>query len=440
MRHAVIAGGFMLMLAEATRTPTLSADPPPTADGRVVLRVPLTDDPPPFAGKIAGMKPDGVIFLTPARQTQPHGPARGAPVTEGFYLGLLGGSARQLDGAQVLRVEVTNLHAEGIVEAKVAPDAAAKLQPRQQVRLIRPQATTAMLKTLPGVLVIDARPAPQARPAQVEQARIARSVSNLYRIGAALHKFHEDYGQFPPARLVGPDGKPWHSWRVLLLPYLDEATLFHKYRLNEPWNSAHNKQFVTAMPGVFTDETSGAAADESDDGARAGFTRYAAVTGPGLAFPPEGAKFDGKYPRGSGIAMRHVADGASMTLAIGTLATADKILWTEPEDILIDDPAPRLNAQSGFGAPYTSEQGKFALFARLDGGVLGLVDSVDPQFLRTLFTIAGSEAVDGRKLAAAEVRQIAATQRAVSVIYLLREGDQIKARATTELLPGPSSP
>ncbi|MBL9124694.1 MAG: DUF1559 domain-containing protein [Planctomycetaceae bacterium] len=436
MRHAVIAGGFMLLLAEAARPATLSAAPPPvTADGRVVLRVPLTDDPLPFVGKIARIKPGGVIFLTPSRQPQPDGPARGAPLTEGYYLGLLAGTAQRLDGAQVLRVEVTNLHAEGIVEAKVAPDAAAKLPPRQPVLLIRPQATTAMLKTLPGVLVIDTGPAPHARPAEAEQARIARSVGNLYRIGAALQKFHETYGQFPPARLVGPDGKPWHSSRVLLLPYLDETTLFRKYRLNEPWDSAHNKQFVTTMPNVFTDEPADAAADE----ARAGFTRYAAVTGLGLAFPPEGAKFDGKYPRGSGIAMHHVADGASVTLAIGTLATEDKILWTEPEDILVDDPEPRLNAQSGFGAPYTSEQGKFALFARLDGGVLGLVESVEPRFLRTLFTIAGSEAVDARKLAAAEVRQIAATQRAATVLYLLREGDQIKARATTELIPGPSA-
>jgi Protein of unknown function (DUF1559) len=57
----------------------------------------------------------------------------------------------------------------------------------------------------------------------------------------ALTRYHETHGHFPPAFIVGPDGKPWHSWRVLILPYMEHSSVYEKYRFDEPWNGPNNR-------------------------------------------------------------------------------------------------------------------------------------------------------------------------------------------------------
>src|SRR6185503_2127066 len=70
----------------------------------------------------------------------------------------------------------------------------------------------------------------------------------LKQIGLALHNYHDTYKTFPPAIQIGPKKIP-HSWRVAILPYLNKGdTLYHRYRLDEPWDSAHNKSLLQEMP------------------------------------------------------------------------------------------------------------------------------------------------------------------------------------------------
>ena len=66
-----------------------------------------------------------------------------------------------------------------------------------------------------------------------------------------MHNYHDTHGQFPPAVVVGPDSKTPHSWRVELLPFLDQDALFKEYRLNEPWDSEANKKVLAQSPAVF---------------------------------------------------------------------------------------------------------------------------------------------------------------------------------------------
>src|SRR6185295_15143515 len=54
-----------------------------------------------------------------------------------------------------------------------------------------------------------------------EASHRSQCQSNLKQLGQALRNYHDVYGSFPPAFVPGPDGRPWHSWRVLILPYLD---------------------------------------------------------------------------------------------------------------------------------------------------------------------------------------------------------------------------
>ena len=66
--------------------------------------------------------------------------------------------------------------------------------------------------------------------------------------------YRDSWGQWPPVYTVDHEGKPLHSWRVLILPYLNDYAnlrLYHSIRLNEPWNSRFNSRFHNKMPSVF---------------------------------------------------------------------------------------------------------------------------------------------------------------------------------------------
>jgi hypothetical protein len=64
----------------------------------------------------------------------------------------------------------------------------------------------------------------------------------LKQIGVALWSYREKYGTFPPAYIAGPDGKRLHSWRVLLLPFMDYAGIYADYRFDEPWDGPNNRR------------------------------------------------------------------------------------------------------------------------------------------------------------------------------------------------------
>lgn len=85
---------------------------------------------------------------------------------------------------------------------------------------------------------------------QAEQHRnLCRS--HLQQIGISLHQYHDTYGSFPPAYVKGPDGEPWHSWRVLLLPDLGYEELYARYRFDQPWDGPVNRQLADEVPTVY---------------------------------------------------------------------------------------------------------------------------------------------------------------------------------------------
>ncbi|MHB9078993.1 MAG: DUF1559 family PulG-like putative transporter [Pirellulaceae bacterium] len=63
--------------------------------------------------------------------------------------------------------------------------------------------------------------------------------------------YQHEHGTLPPAYTVNAEGQPLHSWRVLLLPYLGQQELYGKLRLDEPWDSEHNRQFQDAAPNIY---------------------------------------------------------------------------------------------------------------------------------------------------------------------------------------------
>lgn len=112
--------------------------------------------------------------------------------------------------------------------------------------------------------------------AQAAEKSMAISDS-LKEIAVAFHNYHAAYQRLPPAIVYGSDGKPWHSWRVLLLPFLQETALYSEYDFSVPWDDPKNEAVLEKIPKVYREPFS---ADENVTR-----TRYLVISGEGTAFP-----------------------------------------------------------------------------------------------------------------------------------------------------------
>ena len=125
--------------------------------------------------------------------------------------------------------------------------------------------------------------------------------------------------------MYGPDGTPLLSWRVLILPYIEQDDLYREFRLDEPWDSDHNIRLLERMPITY------AAPGHKKSLYPAHHTVCHVFVGPGTAFEGPG-----------GLAFKDFPDGQSGTLLI--VEAGDPVPWTKPADIPFDParvPAPR---------------------------------------------------------------------------------------------------
>jgi hypothetical protein len=202
-------------------------------------------------------------------------------------------------------------------------------------------------------------PAPPPGAATDPEAAV---VASLKQLGAAMHQYHDAFGQFPAPYFHRKDGLPLLSWRVALLRVLGEEELYREFNLDEPWDSPQNQALLGRMPKVFAGEPNP--------------EKGASLT-PFQVFHGKGALFDGlKGPR---IAL--IADGTSNTLLIAE--ATEPVPWTKPEDLAYDPakPLPKL------GRP--SRDVFYACFA--DGAVRPLAKSQAEAKLRALITAAAGD-------------------------------------------------
>jgi hypothetical protein len=216
-----------------------------------------------------------------------------------------------------------------------------------------------------------------------QAAMRAQSINNLKQLGVAMHNYAESHnGSFPPAVLYGgPDGKTPYSWRVAVLPYLDQGPLYEQYKQDEPWDSPNNKLVLAKMPAVFRDP---------GDPADSTFSSYYGLTGPStILFGKEGAK------------IVQITDGTSHTLMF--VEAKRDIPWTKPEDIpyaadvATGDAATRSVSRYVTNAPLPKLGGHYPdifLAVFCDGVVRAVSQSIDPAQLRSLITRDGGEAID----------------------------------------------
>jgi hypothetical protein len=251
------------------------------------------------------------------------------------------------------------------------------------------------------------------------------SAMNVKKIMLAMHHYVDTYRHFPPAVMLGKDGRggPPHSWRVAILPQLGEHELYNEYRFDEPWDSDHNKKLLEKMPAVFrgpldapdstntsyfglvavgTTETNEVEGMEGGGAAGglfgAGGDAAPAVTEQTQGGTPLGPAFTPPAPirlprphgtllaRDRGVQMGEVTDGTSNTIAI--IESKLAVPWTRPHDLayLPDQALPVL------GGWYS--EGFYAGFA--DGTAKFLAADNDEATLRALFTIGAGENVTPR--------------------------------------------
>jgi RNA polymerase sigma factor (sigma-70 family) len=202
--------------------------------------------------------------------------------------------------------------------------------------------------------------------------RLSMSQNNLKQIVLALHNYNDTFGAFPPPAISSKDGKPLLSWRVAILPFIEQDNLYKQFHLDEPWDSEHNKALLEIVPKIYLPVRN--APKEP------GMTFYQAVVGKDAAWEPP-----------NGLKMPSFTDGLSNTVIVAE--AAKPVPWTKPEDLPYDadKPLPK------FGGLFDGDFN--AGFA--DGSVRLLARDADAAHLRAALTRNQGEVVDLAKIEAA---------------------------------------
>ncbi|MDA1050639.1 MAG: DUF1559 domain-containing protein [Planctomycetota bacterium] len=196
--------------------------------------------------------------------------------------------------------------------------------------------------------------------------------SNLIQIGLALRAYEAKHGTLPPAYIPDANGKPMHSWRVLLLPFLAEQGLHSRYDFNEPWDGPNNAQLTSHMPAVY-----GCPADP--DAHALGETSYMVITGAETFFPD--------------------AEATSIDLAQDDLTTSilvvetqvSGVTWLNPRDLKSERMQYVVNG--GFGQEMGSHHREGAHVLLADGAVLFLDDATPADYIEGMATMSGDEPI-----------------------------------------------
>lgn len=198
--------------------------------------------------------------------------------------------------------------------------------------------------------------------------------TRLNAIAHALHDYHSGYDCFPPAYVVDENGRPMHSWRVLLLPYLDHKDLYDQYDFNEPWNGPSNSELLRVRLPCFN--------CPKDHEESSPTTNYLAVVGPGTAWPGEES---GKLPVPPDFVLHK--DDMPIAVTIHVVEVADSgIHWMEPRDLHLGQISLAVNPPTGQGIS-GHRWGAHVLL--LDGTIKFLSDDIPPAVLNAALRIDG---------------------------------------------------
>jgi hypothetical protein len=193
-----------------------------------------------------------------------------------------------------------------------------------------------------------------------------RSLDNLKQMAQGMREYHEANGSYPPAAICDPTGKPLLSWRVAILPYVEQGALYNQFKLDEPWDGPNNILLMSRMPRIYW--------FPADDTMPPGYTNYRVFVGDGAAFEP-----------GRPVDEAEFTDGLSNTILI--VEADGGVPWTKPAELPFDRR----------GSPQWELSRRFRgvwQVATADGGVRTLPDRISEQTLRAAITRNGGEILD----------------------------------------------
>ena len=199
-----------------------------------------------------------------------------------------------------------------------------------------------------------------------DAARRTQCKNNLKQIALALHNYESKYHALPPAYTVDAAGKPLHSWRTLILPWVEQLDLYNMIDLSKPWDDPANAEALKTVPYVYRCPSVALPP---------GFTSYLGIVGSNACFHPTA-------PR----AFSEMTDGTTDTLMVFEVAQEQAVHWMAPQDaseemVLNFGKDGKLNHTGGTEA------------ALADGRVLFLSENLDTETLRALISIAGNDRV-----------------------------------------------
>ncbi|HEY1859310.1 MAG TPA: DUF1559 domain-containing protein [Gemmataceae bacterium] len=198
-----------------------------------------------------------------------------------------------------------------------------------------------------------------------DAAKRMQSVNNMKQIALAMHNYHDANTKFPAAYSVDKDGKPLLSWRVHILPYIEQDNLYKEFHLDEPWDSEHNKKLIPRMPKIYQSST------KLPEG---GLTTYFVPVGDSTIFPGKDA-----------VSFKDITDGTSNTVLLVDADDKNAAAWTRPEDLKVDPKKPE--------AGLAVRDGKSFTLAFADGSIHSVMTKIDKKTLWAIFTRNGGEAV-----------------------------------------------
>jgi Protein of unknown function (DUF1559)/Domain of unknown function (DUF4190) len=196
-----------------------------------------------------------------------------------------------------------------------------------------------------------------------EAAARAHDSNNAKEIALALHNFNDaNQGRLPGPFVVDKNGKPNRglSWRVAILPYVEQDSIYRQFKLDEAWDSPANKTPSQMIVRQYL------STDDLPDNQ----TRFRAFVGPGTAFEDDTLGIPRSFP-----------NGTSNTLLF--VETADRVPWASPQDIPYQPGGPL----PALGQP----NHPMFLIAMADGSVRSVKKAISPQVLHALITRNGNK-------------------------------------------------
>jgi prepilin-type processing-associated H-X9-DG protein len=334
----------------------------------------------PAADVKEAMRPFG-DKLTFFQQSDPRGSLPEVLANVPFFLGLMAQGAKDdakapalIKAMAMVRVDPDQVPDPDAIRALLFPNRTACTLDDEGITIVSRDSVPGLSASpaTAGVGIALLLPAVQSAR---EAARRAQCVNNIKQMGLAMHNYHDTLRHLPPAAIRSEDGKPLLSWRVAILPFIEQQALYEEFHLDEPWDSDHNKALISKMPNVY------ACPSRPDDGAKDGLTHYQVFTGPSALFGlPKGTQF------------RDVTDGLSNTLMV--VEGGEGVIWTKPDDIPYPSQADLENQRIIPRPPVGSTHpgGFHAGFA--DGSVRFIKSTIDAAILRALITRNGGEAIN----------------------------------------------